>query len=122
VEHVVPDLHVVEDLGHGQADGPEQPRAGEAARDEQGPAAELDLAVDVDDPPDVRRVTLAEAAEHALAEGVELDPEPLDVVGGQVRDLAVDLSFQGCHVGSIVRCPGEVSCMRRVRRLPACGW
>ena len=66
--------------------GAEHPRRRERAEEQHRARAELDLALGVDDAPDVRRVAGAAAVEDVLADGVELDADLLDVGLGEVRD------------------------------------
>jgi hypothetical protein len=117
VQDVVPDLHVLEDLGDRQADRPDDPRGREARGEQDGAAAQLDLAVDVDDLADVAGVVLAAGVDHTLADVVELLADELDVLGGEVLDRVVGLLLQNGHA---VRLLGSrvVSgrCRRRRRR------
>ena len=80
VHDVVADLHVLEDLGHAeQHDAGDERRPEE--RHEQADAAEhLEQVAQLDDPPDVVGVGLAEVVEDALAHGVELAAELLELL------------------------------------------
>ena len=72
VHDVVADLHVLDDLGDRQPDGADQPGRREQGEQQHGAAAELELALDVDDLADVGGVALAAAVDDLLADGVEL--------------------------------------------------
>ncbi len=81
VHHVVADLHVVEDLGDAQRRDRERPGRREV---HQRAAGDLELALLLDDAADVVRVLLAELADQALADRVDLVAERLDLLGGQL--------------------------------------
>ena len=84
VHDVVAELHVLEDLRGAQHRRPGQPR-GRQDRGEQGhPAAALEIAVDLHDLPDVRRVVGPPAGQDLIPDGVELDPDRLDVFVAEV--------------------------------------
>ena len=70
---------------------------GKMLSQQHGAAAELELALDVDDLADVRRVGLAAGVEDVLADGVELVADLLDVLGGEVGDRVVGLLLDGSH-------------------------
>src|SRR4029077_385868 len=91
VQDVVPDLHVLQDLGDAQAGGADDPRGREDAGEEDDAAGELQRAAGLDPPADVARVGLAAGVDDGLADRVELDGDRLEVVVGQVGDR-VDLS------------------------------
>ena len=97
VEDVVADLHVVEDLGHRQAGGADDPGRREDREQQHGAAAQLDAALGLDDLADVLRVARAAAVDHALPDRVELDAEHLDVLGREVRDRVVGLLLDRGH-------------------------
>ena len=97
VQDVVADLHVVEDLGHRQAGGADEPGRREDREQQHGPAAQLEAALGLDDLADVLRVALAAAVDHALPDRVELDAEHLDVLGREVRDRVVGLLLDRGH-------------------------
>ena len=78
------DLHVLHDLGHSQPRGAEQPCGSVEREEEHCAATELQLALHLDDPADVRSVTGAAGVQHLLAEGVELAGERLDLLGREV--------------------------------------
>ncbi len=81
VHDVVPDLHVLDDLGDREAGGAGDPGRREHRDEQDGTAAELELALHVDDLADVGRVVGSAGVDHRLADRVELDTELLDVLG-----------------------------------------
>ena len=64
VQDVVADLHVLQDLRHGQAGGADQPRGREDRDQQHAPAGQLEPALRRDDPADVGGVVLAAAGDH----------------------------------------------------------
>src|ERR1700684_1176783 len=80
VHHVVPDLHVVEDLRQGQGDGAADPRGRQEAEEQQPAACALQSALGADDLVDVVGVALAEVRDDAGADRVELLPERLELL------------------------------------------
>ena len=89
VDDVVPDLHVVEDLGDAQAGGAGDPGDRVATEEQHRPRTHLEVALGRDHPADVAGVGLAEVVHHRGADLVELAPDLLDVCGGQVGDRVV---------------------------------
>src|SRR5688500_3705507 len=81
---VVTDLHVLEDLRHGEPRGAHQPGGREEGEEENSAAAELELALHVDDLADVCGVPGAAGAQDLLAQGVELARQRLNIRGGEV--------------------------------------
>ena len=81
VHDVVADLHVVEDLGDAQRGDRERPGGREV---HQRAAGDLELALLLDDAADVRRVLLAQVGDQALADGVHLVAERLELFGGEL--------------------------------------
>jgi hypothetical protein len=79
---VVTDLHVLEDLRHGEPSRAHQPGGREEGEEENSAAAELELALHVDELPDVRGVLGASGAQDLLALGVKLARQRLDIRGG----------------------------------------
>ena len=84
VQDVVPDLHVVEDLGHRQRGGADQPRGREPGEQQRGATADLQAALHRDDALDVAGVGLAERVHHLGAQRVELHADGVDLLGGEV--------------------------------------
>ena len=77
------DLHVVEDLRQRQRGHAAQPRREEAG--EQEPASgDLEPPLGFDHRPDVLGVAFAELGTCAVAQLVELAPEGVDLLGGQL--------------------------------------
>src|SRR4051794_2696546 len=97
MQDVVADLHVVKDLGGAEAGGAEQPRRPVAAGEQGQPAGQLELALGVDDPTDVRGVARASALEDLLTDRVELAADRLDILRRQARSLVAGLSLQSRH-------------------------
>ena len=79
VQHVVADLHVLQDLGGGQHRGAGQPGWRQEGGEQQDPAADLQLTLDGDHPADVPRIVLAAAGDHLVADPVQLAAELVDV-------------------------------------------
>src|SRR5215203_3205776 len=84
MQDVVTDLHVLEDLRHGEPRSAHQPGGREEGEEENSAAAELELALHVDELADVCGVLGAAGAQDLLAQGVELARQRLDVRGGEV--------------------------------------
>ena len=91
VHHVVPDLHVVEDLRDRQGGDGERPRGWHV---EKRAARHLELLLSLHHLPDVRRIRLdegfellpqPEVREDPLAERIHLPAELLELLGGQGR-------------------------------------
>jgi hypothetical protein len=90
VHDVVADLHVLEDLGHGEQRGAGKP-GGPAARGEQQDAPEHhEPAVHLDHAYDVAPVAVAELGEDLVVDGVELAAELLDLLLAEPRERALD--------------------------------
>src|SRR5262249_35580218 len=83
VENVVPDLHVLEDLGGAEGAAAEGEAGGPPAEAEEQPAAGLGITRGADHPPDVVDVSLAEVGDHVLPERVELAAERVGLFRGQ---------------------------------------
>ena len=64
VQDVVADLHVLQDLGHRQAGGADQPGGREQREQQHAAAAQLELALGRDDLADVGGVSLAAGGDH----------------------------------------------------------
>jgi len=89
VQHVVADLHVLQDLGDGQHRGAGKPGRRQEGGEQQDPATYLQLTLDGDDPADIPRVVLAAAGDHLVADLVKLAAELIDVGPGQMRSPRV---------------------------------
>ena len=121
VHDVVADLHVLEDLGHREPRRAHQPRGREEGEQENGSAAELELALHVDDLADVGGVAGTPGAQDLLTQGVQLARQRLHLGGGQVGGrirLAGGLrhvpALGGGHVEAGVRELGRTDCGCRV--------
>src|SRR6478752_5210728 len=97
VHDVVPDLHVLDDLGDREAGRADDPGGREHRHEQEGSAAELQLALGGDDLADVGRVVGSAGVDDGLPDGVELDTDLLDVLGGEVADRVVGLLLQDGH-------------------------
>src|SRR5215216_1718846 len=124
MQDVVTDLHVLEDLRHGEPRRAHQPRGREEGEEENSAAAELELALHADELADVCGVLGAAGAQDLLAQGVELARQRLDVRGGEVCGwirLAGRLrympTFGHYDVEAVVRAPGLRSRDRRGSRV-----
>ena len=97
VQDVVADLHVLQDLGDRQAGGADEPGRREQREQQHRAAAELELALGVDDPADVRRVVLARGVDAPPRGWRRARCRVLDVLGGQVGDRVVGLLLDDGH-------------------------
>ncbi len=84
VQHVVTDLHVLQDLGGGQRRRAREPRGRQDRDEQQRPPACLQASLDRDHPPDVPRVVLSASGEHLVADPVQL---PAELLGAGVDEL-----------------------------------
>src|SRR5699024_12450236 len=95
----VPELRVLEDLGHPERAGADRPGGAVArAREEQGAGGHLETALEADRLPDIGRVTLPERTDDVLTNLLELGAERLDVVLGQVREFGYVFD---CHEATV---------------------
>ena len=92
MQHVVADLHVLEDLRHRQGRGAGQPKRAPAGPEQEGARGEHQLPVQANHAADVAGVGLAEGREHIVVDGVELAPELLELLGGEARQRAAGLA------------------------------
>ena len=121
---VVTDLHVLQDLRHGEPGGADQPGGREEGEEENSAAAELELALHVDELADVCGVLGAAGAQDLLAQGVELARQRLNIRGGEVccrvrlaGRLRYMPAFGHYDVEAVVRTPGLGSRDRRGSRV-----
>ena len=119
VHDVVADLHVLQDLGDPEHGGARDPRRLPARREQRDPARHREAALDGDDAVDVRRVGGAAGLLDLGAQRVELAPELVDLLVGEVGVLLdVADGHGGSFRGRARRSDGEgaVADRRRSRR------
>ena len=93
VQHVVANLHVLQDLGGGEQGGPQEPCRRQDAGEEQRAATDLQAALGANHAADVARIAFAAVGDHLVADRVELAADRVDLVGGQPGQ-------GGCHLVS----------------------
>jgi hypothetical protein len=90
VHDVVADLHVLEDLGHGEQGGAGEPGRPVARAEQQHAPEHHEPAVHLDHAHDVAPVAVAELGEDLVVDGVELAAELLDLLVAEPRERALD--------------------------------
>ena len=75
MNHVVADLHVLEDLGHRQGENAQRPQDGIEAEEQGDAAAQGGQALDAHDAADVAGIALAQIIHDAGAQGIKLGGE-----------------------------------------------
>ncbi|SLA06065.1 Uncharacterised protein [Mycobacteroides abscessus subsp. abscessus] len=107
VHDVVPDLHVVEDLGHAQRADARDPRGREPAEEQQSAAGDLETTLRADDRVQVFAVLRAEVGDDPRAHLVEVATERFDLLVAQVKGVGVRRPAQcGRDVGVFGRGDG----------------
>jgi len=89
MHHVVADLHVLENLGHGKRSRPQQPEGAPIGAQEHHARAEHELAMQADHGADVARIPIAEIGEDLVVDGVEFAADLLDLIRGQAGQRAL---------------------------------
>ncbi len=84
VQHVVADLHVLEDLRGGERRGAREPGRRQDRDEQQCPSAGFQAPLHRDHLPDVPRVVLAAGGQHLVADLVQFTAELVDVAHGQL--------------------------------------
>ncbi len=84
VQNVVPDLHVLQDLGGGQHRSARQPRRGQQGGEHDRPSPRLQAPLNGNHPADVAGVALPQTRQDLLAEPVERTTELLDIHSGEL--------------------------------------
>jgi len=87
VNDVVPELHVLDDLGEPEHRGAGDPRWRERAGEQRGPTTDGQPALELDRVLDVRRIVRASRLLDVASDLVELTPDRFDVGVGQVGEL-----------------------------------
>ena len=95
---VVPDLHVVEDLRQRERGRAREPGGREEADEEQRAAPDLEAPLDLDHAADVVGVALAAVFDDALADGVELGSEGLELLRGELDQFRLVFCVEAAHV------------------------
>jgi hypothetical protein len=103
VEDVVPDLHVLEDLGDRQPRGPEHPGRRVARGHQHDPRERGQAPVELDQRADVDRVTLAEVRADLVVDGLEGLADLVDLLRGEAVERVVLLLERVVHVRALFR-------------------
>ena len=90
VQDVVPDLHVLEDLGRRVGDGSRDPGRPIARAEQQHPPHHREAAMHRDHARDVAAIAVAEVGVDLVVDGVELAPQLLDLLLAEVCERALD--------------------------------
>ena len=121
VQDVVPDLHVVEDLGQRERRRAEPPGRAVATAQQDQAAADLQAPLDGDDPPDVRRVVGAAGVQDLLAECVQGAPDVLHLGGAQVGVRPVVRRRRGERGGALQQGRHVAQCPSGPQSMPSRG-
>ena len=100
VHHVVADLHVLQDLGHPQTRGAEDPRGFGSRTQQQDTTGHHDLTLHRDDLLDVGAVPVAEVGEHFVVNRVQFFTQFFPLLFSQVGERAFWTLQSRSHCGS----------------------
>ena len=89
VHHVVPELHVLQDLGDRERGRAREPGGREQRDQQRGASCAFEAALDLHDLADVGGVALAEVGHELVADGVEFAADVVEVFGSQVFEESV---------------------------------